>query len=116
MSNIQKIDSTKTLSEIVVHGNTIYLAGQVADDDSLDMLGQTRQVLANIDERLAKVGSDKSKLLSAQIFIKDLAQFDIFNAEWTAWIAGNVPPTRATVQANLVNPKWLIEIVVVAAK
>lgn len=112
---IIKHDSDNTLSEIAIYNGVVYLAGQVPDDDSLDIVGQSQQVFANIDKALAKAGSDKSKLLSAQVFIKDLADFEQFNAAYQAWIAGNTPPTRATVQANLVNPNWKVEIVVVAA-
>lgn len=115
MSEIIKKDSNNTLSEIAVYNNVVYLAGQVPDDDHLDIIGQSQQVFANIDKALAQVGSDKSKLLSAQVFIKDLADFDGFNGEWQRWLSDVVPPTRATVQAHLVNPKWLVEIVVTAA-
>lgn len=112
--NIQKIDSTDAITEIAIYNGVVYLAGQVPNDDSLDITGQTREVLDNIDKALAKAGTDKSKLLSAQVFIKDLVDFDKFNAEWVHWLAGNTPPTRATIKADLVNPKWLIEIVVTA--
>ncbi|WFF38683.1 RidA family protein [Moraxella nasibovis] len=115
MNQITKLDSNETITEIAVYNGVAYLAGQVPDDDSLDIVGQTREVLANIDKALAKAGTDKSKLLTAQVFIKDLNDFDKFNAEYKTWIQGFVPPTRATVQANLVNPKWLVEIVVTAA-
>ncbi|MDO4222697.1 MAG: RidA family protein [Acinetobacter sp.] len=115
MNNITKIDSNQAITEIAVYNGVVYLAGQVPNQDDLDIVGQTQQVLANIDQALAKVGSDKSKLLSAQIYIKDLADFDAFNAQWIDWLTGVTPPTRATVQAHLVNPNWLIEIVVTAA-
>lgn len=115
MSDIQKFDSNDTLSEIAVHNGVAYLAGQVPDDDSLDIVGQSKQVFANIDKMLAKVGSDKSKMLSAQVFITDLANFDAFNNEWKNWLKGTTPPVRATVQAQLVNPNWLVEITVIAA-
>lgn len=113
--SIQKLDSNAVLSEVAVYNNTVYLAGQVPDDDSLDIVGQSKQVFDNIDKMLAKVGSDKSKMLSAQVFITDLANFEAFNQEWQAWLQGTVPPVRATVQAALVNPKWLVEITIVAA-
>lgn len=114
MNQITKLDSNETITEIAIYNGVVYLAGQVPDDDSLDIVGQTRQVLANIDKALARAGTDKSKLLTAQVFIKDLNDFDKFNAEYQAWITGNTPPTRATVQANLVNPNWLLEIVAIA--
>lgn len=116
MSDIQKFDSNNILSEVAVHQGVVYLAGQVPDDDNLDIIGQSRQVFANIDKALALAGTDKSHLLSAQVFIKDLADFEGFNKEWENWVSGTTPPVRATIQANLVNPNWLIEIMVIAAK
>lgn len=113
--NIQKFDSDETLSEIAIYNGVVYLAGQVPDDDNLDITGQAKQVFANIDKALTKAGTDKSKLLTAQVFIKELSDFDGFNTAWQAWVVDITPPTRATVQANLVNPNWLIEIVVTAA-
>ena len=115
MANITKRDSNDTLSEIAIHNGVVYLAGQVPNDDSLDIKGQSREVFANIDAALAKAGSDKSKILSAQVFITDLANFDAFNSEWNQWVKDITPPARATVEAKLVNPNWLIEIMVIAA-
>ncbi|ANB90664.1 endoribonuclease L-PSP [Moraxella ovis] len=115
MANIIKLDSNDTLSEIAIHNGVVYLAGQVPNGDSLDIKGQSREVFANIDAALAKAGSDKSKILSAQVFITDLANFDAFNSEWNQWVKDITPPTRATVEAKLVNPNWLVEIMVVAA-
>jgi enamine deaminase RidA (YjgF/YER057c/UK114 family) len=103
------------LSQAVVHGNTAYLAGMVADDASADTKGQTEQVLRKIDAALQAVGSDKSKLLSAQIFITDMRNFADMNAVWDAWVDKSSTPARATVQASLANPKMLVEIMVVAA-
>ncbi|AKG06858.1 endoribonuclease L-PSP [Moraxella bovoculi] len=115
MANITKLDGNDTLSEIAIHNGVVYLAGQVPNDDSLDIKGQSREVFANIDAALAKAGSDKSKILSAQVFITDLANFDAFNKEWNQWVKDITPPARATVEAKLVNPNWLVEIMVVAA-
>ncbi|OOS07386.1 Enamine deaminase RidA, house cleaning of reactive enamine intermediates, YjgF/YER057c/UK114 family [Moraxella cuniculi DSM 21768] len=115
MSNIIKIDSNDTLSEIAIHNGVVYLAGQVPNDDSLDIKGQSREVFANIDAALAKAGTDKSKILSAQVFITDLANFADFNEEWNNWVKGTTPPARATIEAKLVNPNWLVEIMVIAA-
>lgn len=116
MSDIIKIDSNDTLSEVAVHNGVVYLAGQVPDNDTLDIRGQSREVFTNIDKALAAAGTDKTRLLSAQVFIKNLADFGEFNDEWNAWVAGTVPPVRATIEANLVNPNWLVEIMVIAAK
>lgn len=112
---IQRFDVGPRLSEMAVHNGTVYLAGQVPDDVSQDIRGQTRQVLASIDALLARAGSDKSKILMAQIFLADLADFQGMNEVWDAWVAqGNAPP-RATVQAALAKREWRIEVVVTAA-
>ena len=103
------------LSEMAVHNGTVYLAGQVPDDATQDIRGQTAQVLAMIDRLLARAGSDRTRLLMVQIFLADLADFDGMNAVWDAWVpAGHAPP-RATVQARLARPDWRIEIVATAA-
>lgn len=112
---VQRFDVGTRLSEMAVHNGVCYLAGQVAADGSQDISGQTQQVLASIDALLGRAGTDKSKLLMVQIFIKDLADFPALNAVWEAWLpAGNAPP-RATVQANLAKPEWRVELVVTAA-
>lgn len=103
------------MSEIAVYGGTAYLAGQVASDANEDIQGQTAQVLAAIDALLGKVGSDKSKILMAQIFLADLDDFSGMNAVWDAWVVPGQTPPRATVQAALAAPEWKIEIVVTAA-
>ncbi|MDN3920737.1 RidA family protein [Roseateles violae] len=115
MSNVQRFDVGARISEMAVYNGVAYLAGQVPEDGSLDITGQTAQVLAAIDKLLARAGTDKSKILMAQVFIKDLADFAGMNAAWDAWVApGNAPP-RATVEASLARPEWKIEIVVTAA-
>lgn len=112
---IQRFDVGTRLSEMAVHNGVCYLAGQVAADDTQDIAGQTRQVLAAIDALLARAGSDKSRLLMVQIFIADLADFPAMNEVWEAWLpAGDAPP-RATVQAALARPGWKVEMVVTAA-
>lgn len=112
---LQRFDVGARLSEMAVYNGVAYLAGQVPEDATQDITGQTAQVLAAIDKLLARAGSDKSKILMAQIFIKDLAEFPGMNAAWDAWVAeGNAPP-RATVQAQLARPEWKVEIVVTAA-
>jgi enamine deaminase RidA (YjgF/YER057c/UK114 family) len=104
------------LSEIAVHNGTIYLAGQIADDTDQDISGQTREVLGHIDRLLAEAGSDKSLLLSVQIYLADMADFAGMNAEWDQWVATGATPPRATVEAKLANPKCLVEVVAVAAQ
>ena len=113
--SIQRHNVGKRLSEIVVHGNTVYLAGEVPDDTTKDITGQTEEVLAKIDKLLARVGSDKSRLLTAQIFLPDMADFAGMNAVWEAWVAPGQAPCRATVEATLAKPGWRVEIVVTAA-
>jgi enamine deaminase RidA (YjgF/YER057c/UK114 family) len=113
--SLQRYDTGPRMSEMTVHNGVAYLAGQVADDASADIAGQTRQALAAIDALLSRVGSDKSKILHAQIFLADLADFAAMNAVWEQWVAPGETPARATVQAALVDPAWKIEVVVTAA-
>ncbi len=113
--SIQRFDVGTRMSEMAVHQGVVYLAGQVAEDASADIRGQTGQVLAAIDSLLARAGSDKSRILRAQIYLADLADFAAMNEVWEAWVAaGNAPP-RATVQAALARPEWRIEVIVTAA-
>ena len=112
---VQRFDVGTRLSEMAVHNGVCYLAGQVAPDGTQDIGGQTRQVLTAIDALLQRAGTDKTRILMCQIFIRDLADFAAMNAVWEAWVpAGHAPP-RATVQAQLAKPEWRVEIVVTAA-
>ena len=104
------------LSEIAIHNGTVYLAGQIADDTEQDISGQTREVLGHIDRLLAEANSDKSLLLSVQIYLSDMADFGGMNAVWDTWVAAGATPPRATVESKLANPKCLVEIVIVAAQ
>lgn len=104
------------MSQAVVHGGTVYLAGQVADDTSVGIGGQTAQVLAKIDERLGEAGSDKSKLLSATIWVSDMRAFNEMNAVWDAWVSPGNTPVRACVEAQLAAPQYRVEIMVIAAQ
>jgi enamine deaminase RidA (YjgF/YER057c/UK114 family) len=113
---IERIDTGPRMSRAVIHGNTVYLAGMVADDPGLDMRGQTRQVLGKIDAYLAGAGTDRSRLLSATIFLADIGRWAEMNAEWESWLPPDAAPARATVQARLVGPTHLIEIVATAAR
>jgi enamine deaminase RidA (YjgF/YER057c/UK114 family) len=112
---IQRFDVGPRLSEMVVHNGTVYLAGQVPDTEDGDIRTQTREVLASIDSLLARAGSDRTKILRAQIFLADLADFPAMNAEWEAWVPQGQAPARATVQAKLARAGWRVEIVVTAA-
>lgn len=113
--SIQRFHVGKRLSDMVVHGGTVYLAGQVADTTSKDITGQTEEVLAAIDRLLAEAGSDKAKLLSAQIFLPDLADFAAMNAVWERWVVPGHTPARATIEAKLANPAYKVEIMAIAA-
>ncbi|MBT2323887.1 RidA family protein [Variovorax paradoxus] len=115
MGTIQRFHVGPRLSETAVHNGTIYLAGQVPDDTTQDIRGQTSQVLAMVDRLLAEAGSDKSRILMMQIFLADIGDITAMNEVWDSWIpAGHTPP-RATVQAAMAKPAYKIEIVVTAA-
>ncbi len=105
-----------SMSGIVIHGDTIYLAGQVAHGAAHDIKAQTRAILDNIDAQLASVGSNKSKILSANIWIADFADFGGLNEVWNAWIDPDDMPARACVRAELASPNFLVEIMVTAAR
>ncbi len=112
---IKRIEVGPRMSQAVVHGQTVYLAGQVANDTSLDVTGQTREVLAEIDRLLALAGTDKTRILSGTVYLADIATFAQMNAAWDSWAAQGHTPARATVEAKLAAPEYKVEIVVVAA-
>lgn len=112
--SIQRIDTNKRLSHAVVHNNTVYLAGMVGEAGAPFEL-QVQQVLADIDKYLAEAGTDKSKLLSATIWVDDFKDFDKLNAAWEAWLPEGCAPVRSSGQLKLANPGWLVEIIVIAA-
>jgi enamine deaminase RidA (YjgF/YER057c/UK114 family) len=114
---IQRFDTGPRMSQAVVHGDTVYLAGQVASQNAgKSVADQTREILAAIDAYLAKAGTDKTKLLSANIWLADMATFSEMNAVWDAWVAPGHTPARATVEAKLAAPAYKVEIMVVAAR
>ena len=113
---IQRHHVGKRLAHMVVHGGTIYLAGQVADDLNADITTQARQVLARIDRLLAEAGSGKHRMLSATIYLPDMADFGAFNGVWESWLVRGEAPARATVQARLAAAGYKIEIQVIAAQ
>lgn len=112
---IRRIDTGPRMSQAVVHGDTVYVAGQVADDPTVDVTGQTVQILASIDRLLAAAGSDKTRILSANIYLADIGTFAQMNAAWDAWVPVGHTPARATVEARLAAPQYKVEIQVVAA-
>ena len=103
------------MSQIVIHGNTVYLAGQVASDSSANISVQTGQVLETIDQLLAEAGSDNSNLLSAQIWLTNMGHFAEMNQVWDAWIPEGQAPARACIEARLASPEYLVEIGIIAA-
>jgi len=114
--SIERHDISGHLSRVVEHNGTVYVAGTTAENKSVGMKQQTEQVLARIDQLLAKCGTNKSKLLSATVYISDMAQKAAMNDAWLAWIDRKNPPTRACVAVELGSPETLVEIVITAAK
>lgn len=115
MNDIIRIDQNARRSRAVVYGGIAYLAGQVADDKSGDIGVQTRQVLAKIDDMLGRAGTDKSRLLTAQIWLRTMDDFGGMNAIWDAWVTPGSTPTRCCGKVELADPEFRVEIVVVAA-
>jgi enamine deaminase RidA (YjgF/YER057c/UK114 family) len=116
MNDITRIETDKRRSRAVVYNGTVFVGGMTADDRNQDITGQTRQTLARIEQYLAEAGTDKSRLLTAQIWLKDIVNdFDRMNEVWNAWTAPNSAPTRATAQCDMGAPDVLIEIIVTAA-
>lgn len=114
---IERIESGTRMSKAVVHGDTVYLAGQVAQQAiGASVTEQTREILAIIDGLLVKAGTDKTKLLSASIWLTDIATFGEMNAVWDGWVAPGCAPARATVEARLATPQFKVEIAVIAAR
>lgn len=114
--SIERIEAGPLMSQAVVHGDTVYLSGLVAGDLDADVAGQTSQILARIDELLAAAGSDKSKLLKANIWLTDIGTWAEMNDVWTSWVIPGSTPARATVEAQLAHPKIRVEIMVEAAR
>lgn len=115
-SSLKRLHPGPRMSEAAIHNGTVYLAGQVADQaPDADITGQAREVLGHVERLLAEAGSHKSRILQCQVYLRDIADIAAMNAVWDAWVpAGHTPP-RATVQAALADPRWRIEVVVVAA-
>ncbi len=114
---VQRIKPGPRMSGAVVHGNTVYLAGQVASQAAgQSVTEQTREILSIIDSLLAEAGTDKSKLLMANIWLTDIGTFQEMNAVWDAWVSPGNAPARATVEAKLAAPQYTVEIAVIAAK
>lgn len=114
--SIKRIKVGPRMSQAVVHGSTVYLAGQVATETAGgSVTDQTKEILAQIDALLAEAGTDKSKLLSANLYVVDMATFPEINTVWDAWVSPGNTPCRTTVQATLAAAKYAVEIGVIAA-
>jgi enamine deaminase RidA (YjgF/YER057c/UK114 family) len=113
--SIKRLHIGPRMSQVVIHGDTVYTAGIVADDANTDVGGQTGQILDKIDRYLVEAGTDKSKILTATIWLADIKDFKDMNAVWDAWVSKDNPPTRACVESKLAAPKYKIEIRVIAA-
>ena len=116
MTDIRRIDPGPRLSEASLYGDRIYCSGMIPEDTSQDITGQVKQALAEIDALLARGGSDKTRILSAVIYLADIGDFTAMNAVWDFWVVPGQTPARATVQAKLNDPKMKVEIMVVAAR
>jgi len=115
MTALQRLHVGARYSEASVFNGVVYLAGMVPEGPAADIGGQTADVLAQVDQRLQEAGSDRTRILRAQIYLADIADMAGMNAVWDAWVAPGHAPPRATVQATLGQPEWKIEIVVTAA-
>jgi len=115
MTALTRIDPGPRLSEASVHGDRIYCSGMIPEDTAQDITGQVKQALAEIDALLAKGGSDKTRILSAVIWLADIADVTAMNAVWDFWVVPGQTPARATVQAKMNDPQMKVEIMVVAA-
>ena len=114
---IRRIEVGKRMSQAVVHGATVYLAGQVADKAAGKSVGeQTQEILGAVDRLLREAGSDKTKILSATIYLADIATFGEMNAVWDKWVPQGHTPARATVEAKLAAAPYTVEIACIAAK
>ncbi|MET3889692.1 enamine deaminase RidA (YjgF/YER057c/UK114 family) [Bosea sp. OAE506] len=115
--SIQRIAVGPRMSKAVVHGDTVYLAGQVADKAAgKSVAEQTQEILGIIDGLLAEAGTDKTKLLMVNIWLSDMSTFAEMNGVWDKWVVAGQTPGRATVEAKLAGPQFTVEIAVIAAK
>ena len=115
MTDITRIDQNQRRSRALVHNGIVYTAGQVPDDMTLDIAGQARQVLAKIEALIKEAGSDKSRLLTAQVWLRTMDDFAAFNAVWDAWVVPGSTPTRCCGKVEMNNPNCRVEILVTAA-
>ena len=115
MADIKRLHAAARYSEGSIHAGTVYLAGQVAVGGGTTIEAQTTEVLASIDKLLHEAGTSKSRILMAQIYLADIADYAGLNSVWDRWVDQASTPSRATVAARLAKPEWKVEIVVTAA-
>ncbi|WP_439887809.1 RidA family protein [Pseudomonas sp. MBLB4123] len=113
--NISRYETSARMSRVVVHNHTAYLCGQVAEDRSAGIAEQTRTMLAKVDALLESVGSSREQILSATLYLKDMALFAEMNSVWDNWVPAGHAPARACVEASMASPELLVEISVIAA-
>ncbi len=114
--SITRHHTKQRMSQIVIHGDTVYLAGQVADDRDADIAVQTQQVLDKVDALLKEAGSDRTNILSAQVWVANIGHFAQMNEVWDAWVPEGHAPARACIEARLASPDLLVEVGVIAAR
>ncbi|ACI50515.1 Endoribonuclease L-PSP [Gluconacetobacter diazotrophicus PA1 5] len=115
MSPITRLQPETRLTGAVIHNGVVYLAGQVTEDVTLDIEGQMADILRQVDAQLAEAGTDKSRLLSVQIFLANMDDLDGMNRAWDVWLDRDNKPARATVEARLADPLWRVELTAIAA-
>lgn len=113
--NIERYGTTQRFSDVVVHGDTVYLV-EVPSNLDADITAQTENLLASVDRLLAQAGSDKSRLLQATLYLQDMADYAAMNAVWDAWVPAGTAPVRACIEARLADPRYRVEIVLTAAR
>lgn len=113
--SITRLETNQRMSRAVIHNGTVYFCGQVAKDYDDDITEQTRTTLEKLDALLASVGSDKTKMLSATVYLKNIEDFDAMNAVWDAWVPEGYAPARACVEAKMASPALLVEVSLTAA-
>ena len=116
MTAITRIDQNARRSRASVFGDIVFLAGQVADDKSGDITQQTKEALAKVDDMLSRAGTERSRLLSVQIWLKSMQDFEAMNKVYDAWVVPGQAPTRACGRVELADPGYLIEVIAVAAR
>ena len=115
-TEIKRMHTNARMSKIVRHAGVVYLCGQTSNGtDIADVAGQTREVLQRIDSLLAEAGTDKSRLLTATIYLRDTADFNEMNVQWEAWMPAGSAPARTTIEAPCAGPNLLVEITITAA-